>query len=502
MRKEIENNRLHELIHGLSKSDRAYLKKYSKIFIAQGDTKLKLFYILIEKMEAYSSEILKKKLEKHGGFRRFKNTEHELYQQILEDLVALKSKKRPTWRYYKEHMKSGYLFLGNKFEESLKHYEVLYKIKEEATNVTIDYLYYKYFYHTLSFVQNSRNYDDVELLKKTENELRQSIENIKTEFLLEAAVHNFDIIRLGSYHKTKKQFLKDLATFKLEYVDVLPKTLETDKFKMLSVYYFFFCSYALFTQDFILLSTYSSEFYKKYNSRDIKGKFHHEYSNAVYFRIQYLVLTKNEDAYELLHEYKEYIDKGSFFELKSFFYLMYRQLSLVTFNKFGANERIEKFAETELDAYLKETKHAKNRVVLSADLFWAISFTRLKQFKKAQPFLDKIFDSLGGIKEKFNKFLVTARVLDILIHFELKNYENIKYYIDNLENEMARNNQVIQFDKDFFRYLRRLNQQLYSGKALEIDSFKNFLINNREEDRIESYLTYINMEEWLESLKS
>jgi predicted negative regulator of RcsB-dependent stress response len=501
MRNEIENNRLHELIHGLSKSDRAYLKKYSKIFIAQGDTKLKIFYVLIEKMEEYSAEILKKKLDKYGGFRRFKNTEQELYQQILEDLVILKSKKRPTWRYYVEHMKSGYLFLGNKFEESLKHYEILHKIKEEANNVTIDYFYHKYHYHTLSFVQNSRNYTDIEVLKKAENELRQSIENVKTEFLLEAASHNFDIVLLGSYNKTKKQFLKELVTFKKEYVDVLPKTLETKKVKMLSIYYYFFCSYSLYTQDFKLLNTYSSDFYETYNSLDIKEKFHHEYSNAVYFRIEYLVLTQNKDAYELLDEYKAYIDNGKFVELKSFFYLMHRQLALIAFNKFGDNERIEKFIETELDAYLKETKNTKNSVVLSTDLFWAISFVRLKRFKHAQPFLDKIFDSLGGIKENFNKFLVTARVLDILIHFELKNYENIKYYIDNLENEMARNNQLIQFDKDFFKYLRRLNQQFYSRKTVDKDSFMNFLRNNKDEDRIESYLSYINMEEWLENLE-
>ncbi len=501
MKSAIEGNKLHDLIHGLSTSDKAHLKKYSKIFISKGETKHQVYYSIIDKMEHYSPELLKTSLEKHGGYRRFKNTEQELYSQILEDLVILKSKKHSTWQYYIEHMKLGYLFLESRFDECLDHYSTLSKIKDESRNATIDYLYYKYYYHTLAVTHNSRNIEDVAGLKKVESELRQSIDDLKTEFLLEAAVHNFNTIRLSSYNKTRAQFLEDLVPFNEEYVAVLPNELETEKWKMLSVYHFFLCNYYVSTLDIERLGTQSNQFLQKFSLPEIKDRFHHEYVNAVYFRTQYLVLTKDKSVYTVLKELREYIDNGSFFELRAFFNLLYSQLSLFAYNTFNDEHALREVIKKEYGLYKKEAENDKTRIILSTDLLWAFSFFNLKEYKKAQPFLDKIFAAFGGIKEVSNTTLVTARVMDILIHFELKNYENIKYYIDNLENELKRSGQLLAFDKQFFNHLRKLNQQLFSRQPMEKAEFMNFLQNSNNEDRIESYARFLLIERWLEGLK-
>lgn len=498
MKNAKEANKLHDLIHGLSTSDKAHLKKYSKIFVANGPTKYKVYYSALEKMEQYSLETLKKMLDKHGGYKRFKNTEQELYSQILEDLVLLKSMKHLTWQYYLEHMKSGYLFLDGKFEETLNHFNGLNKLKEECNNVSIDYMYNKFYYYTLSVVQDPRNTDDLKRHKQAELELRQSIENVRTEFLLEAAVHNFNIIRQTSFNKTKAEFLNDLVPFDNEYVDVLPKTLETERLKMLSVYYFFFCTYCILKSDYEQLEVHSRRFYEKLSQNDIKYRFSHEYVNAVSFRLQYFMLTKDRRAYDVLAEFKEYIERGDFYELKSFLHGMYCQRALAVYHAFHDGPSLQTIINKEISGYIEGNKSTGNSIVLIADLLWAFSFFKLKQYKKAQPFLDKIFDAVKGIKQTSNKVLITARVLDIMIHFELKNHENIPYYIDSLEKDMKRNGQLIPFDKQLFSHLRKLNQQLFAKQPLEKEPFIDFLRTNKNEDRVESFVQFLQIEHWLE----
>lgn len=501
MKNAAEGNKLHDLIHGLSTTDKAYLKKYSKIFIGKGDTMLQIYYSILDKMEQYSPEVLKSMLEKHGGYRRFKNTEQELYSQLLEDLVILKSKKHSTWRYYLEHMKTGYLFLEGKFQESLDHYSIMAKIKDEVKNPTIDYMYHKFYYFTLAVVRDSRNSDDVAELRKAELELRQSIDDLKTGFLLEAGVNNFNILRLSSFNKTKAQFLEDVVPFYQEYVAVLPKELKTDKWKMLSTYYFFLCLYYVSTRDMEQLGIYTKRFYETMNAEEVKSRFYHEYVNAVYYRTQYLAMVNDKSVYCILKEFKEYMQNANFFEMKAFLNLMYCQVSLFVYNKFNDEASLRELVGQELEQYKKESANDNNRIILSTDFNWAYSFFNLKEYKQAQPFLDKIFNAVKGIKEVSNTTYVTARVLDIMIHFELKNYENIKYYIDNLENEMKRSGQLIAFDKQFFSHLRKLNQQLFSRQPVDSAEFVSFLKTNTNEDRMESYVRFLNIERWLEGVR-
>lgn len=501
MKNSAEGNRLHDLIHGLSTTEKAHLKKYSKVFIGKGETKHQIYYSILDKMEQFSPEVLKKNLEKHGGYRRFKNTEQELYSQLLEDLVLLKSKKHSTWQYYLEHMKSGYLFLEGKFEESLDHYSTLRKLKDESRNATIDYMYYKFYYYTLAVVRDSRNSADVAKLREVEGELRQSIDDLRTEFLLEAAVHNFNIIRLSSYNKTRTEFLEELVPFNEEYVEVLPKELVTEKWKMLSVYYFFLCRYYVSMLDMEHLGIYTKRFYEAMSQPQVKARFYHEYVNAVYYRTQYLTLAKDKSVYSILKEFKAYMTEGSFFEMKAFLNLLYCQVALFAYNTFNDEASLRELISQELELYKKEAEHDNNRVILSTDLYWAFSFFNLKEYKKAQPFLDKIFNAFKAIKEVSNNTFVAARVLDLMIHFELKNHENIKYYIDNLENEMKRSGQLIAFDKQFFSHLRKLNQQLFARQKVDKEAFVSFLKNSTNEDRMESYVRFLNFETWLDSVK-
>lgn len=499
MQDSIEKNKLHELIHGLTKSDKAYIKKYSKLFNTDDDTIHKTYYTLLEKMEIYSSVELKRKLEKHGGVRRFKNAEQEIYSQILEDLVILKSKKRPTWQYYIEHMKLGYLFLDNKFDEAMKQFEVLEKIKDKEKNATIDYLYHKFYYFQVGAIQIARTSEEIEKVNAAEEALRKSLQDVQLEFLLEAANFNFESYRYNTYNKTRTQFVQEITPFKEKYVDVLPSTLKTDKYKMLSLFYHFFCNYYMRIADFEKFDSYSKMYYEEYKDEKVKSQFYLAYVNALYFRITYLVLVKDESVYLLLKEFGLYIEESLLFETRAVLHAMYCQTSLYTFLKFNDFASIKTFIKVENEAYQNEMKTATIRVALATDLQWAVGFFTLKRYAEAQTYLDKIFVALGKIKETSNNILISASLLDILIHFELKNYENINYYITNLEKEITRRNQLIQFDKDFFSHLRKLNHKLFAGQKPETESFIQFLQSNKDQDRVDSYLDGIDIENWLKS---
>jgi len=496
MKEHLEKNKLHDLIHSLSKSDKAYLKKNSKIFNTKTPTIHKIYYLIMEKMEVFSSAELKRKLEKNGGVRRFKNAELEVYSQILEDLVIIKSKKRPTWQYYIEHMKLGYLFLASKHEEAMKQFDVLKKVKNKAKNVTIDYIYHKFYYHHVASININRTPEEMEKEKMAEDDLRKSIEDLQLEFLIEAAYFNFENYRFNTYNKTRTQFIEGLKPFTEKYVDVLPKSLQSTKFKMLSIYYHFFCNYSLKTLNMEDLNTYSERYYLDFKIDNVKTQFSMAYINALYFRISYLVMSKDEKVYDLLKEFKEYLNIESI-ESKSFLHAMYCQCSLLTYVNMKNETALDKFIENEIEVYQKEFKTSTIRVILATDLRWAIGLFTLKRYKDVQVFLNKIYDALGKIKDASNSILISARLLDILIHFELKNYENINYYINNLEKEIKRRKQYIQFDKDFFGHLKKMNQSYFANEKPDFKTFINFLKTNENQDRVESYLSIIDMVSWL-----
>ncbi|MEZ4977823.1 MAG: hypothetical protein R2772_00860 [Chitinophagales bacterium] len=495
-----EKNKLHELIRSLAKTDKAYLKKYSKIFIAKEATIHKIYYSILEKMEVFSLDELKRKLDQYGGYRRFKNAEQELYTQILEDLVVLKSKKRPTWQYYMEHMKLGYLFLSDKHEEAMKQFDVLEKVRDKANNSTIDYLYHKFHYHHLASVNIARTPEDTEKELRAEEDLRRSLLDLQLEFLIETAAFNFDKYRFGAYNKTRAQFVSDLKSFHEKYVDPLPQSLTTKKWKMRSIYYHFFCNYHMKLNNSEESDRYSRSYYEEFKQRDIKSQFYLAYINALYFRISYLVLSKNQEVYELLEEFRTYLNEEKNLESRAVLYAMYCQCSLHAYTRFVDFKAIENFIESDALLYQKDLKASTIRVVLAADFLWAYALFKLKKYSDAQVFLDKIFKALGKIQESYNNILIAARLLDILIHFELKNYENIDYYINNLEKEIARRKQLIQFDKDFFKHLKRLNKSFFSGQEPDFTNFISFLENNKEEDRVESYVQVVDMKTWLQKM--
>lgn len=495
-----EKNKLHELIRTMAKTDKAYIKKYSKIFNTKGETIHKIYYTLLEKMEHYSLEELKRRLNRYGGYRRFKNAEQELYAQILEDLVVLKSKKRPTWQYYMEHMKLGYLFLTDKHEEAMKQFDVLDKIRDKAKNSTIDYLFHKFHYHHIASVNIARTVVDSEKELLAEEELRNSLFDLQLEFLLEAAAFNFDKYRFSAFNKTRTQFIADLKPFNEKYVDSLPKSLNTRKSKMRSIYYHFFCNYYMKLDNLSQLDIYSKSYYEEFKQKSIRSQFNLAYINALYFRISFLVLSNNQEVYQLLEEFRMYLSEEKNLESRAVLHAMYCQSSLFAYTKLENLEALKAFILSDMQIYQRELKTSTIRVVLATDFFWASAMFKLKRYPEAQVFLDKIFKTLSKVKEAFNNILIVARLLDILIHFELRNYENIDYYINNLEKELTRRKQLIQFDKDFFKHLKRINKALFAGQLPDVQSFIEFLDSNKDQDRIESYVNVVDMKRWLEKI--
>ena len=500
--KVAEKSSLHKIIHSLSKSDKAHFKKYSKIFISTGETKFKIFYKILEKMKVFTKEELNNQLLKHGGKRSFKNIEKELYDELLQHLVVLKSKTTPQSNYFMEHMKMRYLLDHNMHEECSNQFDDLDKAREKANNTYSDHFYYSYRYMAVNYFKSTREYKDVAEINRVENELRKLVAEINLEFLVTTALNNFNNLRIAGRTKTKKDYLKDLETFEVKYLDVLPKNVANFRSQIQSNYFFLHCFYYEQKRDFKKLGHYSKKFFEKFDSEKMERATdkHHTYVLSVAIRSNYLSVVKDRKAYEITEGLKVFLDTNEFIEMKEAHYSMYYNVVMYSMIKLNDLDRLNSFIKKNKSDFDRLTSLNNSPSQLSGDLFWAYGFFKLKRFEEAQPYLNKIFDTHVRVNEIYNAAYISARVLDILIHFELKNYENIKYFVTNLENEMKRKNHLIPFDSAFFRRLRKLSKQLFAKEKIVKTEFLNFLDDSQDEDRLESYLSLIDVKSWLVEL--
>ena len=486
---------LHQLVSSLEKSEKRHFKLYIKRSSAKEDLKIIQLFDALDKLPEYDEKLLLKKLP-FVTKPQLSNLKTHLYKQLLASLRLLKATEN-TDLQLSEHIDNARLL----YNKGLKLQSL--KILEKAKEIARAHNKFNFLAQLISLEKK------IETLHIT----RSSLE--KTELLaaeaMEISAHIDRVTRLSNLalllyrwyvkngHARNEQDEQGIRAFFQENVPPNAEKL-TDFYEKLYLYQSY-CWYAFIRQDFLMYYRYSQKWIDLFDAEPlmisvetghyVKGM--HNLLNA-HFDLRYF------EKFELtLRKFEAYSKTAvaqhhDNFRIHTFVYISaakinwhlmrgtFREgLSLVP----GIEEKLHEYAFY-LDAH---------RILVFNYKFASLYFGS-GEYARAIDYLHKIINGNTDLRYDLQCY---ARLLHLMAHYELGNYEIIESLIKSVYRYMARMKNLTVIEEEMFRFLRKsfnvsprkmkpeLEQLLYKIKHLE---------KSRFETRAFAYLDVIS---WLES---
>lgn len=119
-------------------------------------------------------------------------------------------------------------------------------------------------------------------------------------------------------------------------------------------------------------------------------------------------------------------------------------------------------------------------------------------YYEAVVWLNKIINSEKiDIREDIHSF---ARILNLISHYELKNYDVIEYYIRSTYRYLLRNDNLQTFHRNILNFLRRINFRMTEDELIpEFKKLRNQLLPLQNDPSEKRAFIYFDIISWLES---
>lgn len=491
---------LFQLVKSLKQTEKRYFKIFASIHVKGEQNNYVKLFDAIDKQDEYDEKELLREFEGENFVKQFAVTKNYLYNFVLR---ALRS-------YYS----------GSDFES---------KINEEVESVKILFgkgMYKKAIKVLLKAKKLAHKYDKHEMILhiiKWENE-------INTRYLKGDKLDEF---RLNSNHEIREV----LAIMEEKYQ---LRLLEQQAFRV----------YRRFTrarsdEDFAELESILSQSCMAEGSlpKSFIGKLRYYNIKGVYLTL----MDRHEEAhqydmlrYRLFEESEHFIRENFIQYIKVQNNLLHNFMEMKDWDKFEeVLQRVREIAEK----YSSSITNTEQAIIFETSYVQELShYYRTKQFDKALRLIPKVdellskYDSVIVIEFKMDilftiakinfysgdvdkahdwvnrivfderpnaadDLLCFARILNLLIHFDLGNYELLKYEIKSAKRFLIKKKRLFKVEDLALRYLMRLVNQPDSDKQeANYEKFREELgaILN-EEHYEENAMSYLNLQKWLTS---
>ena len=414
-----KTDQLQELILSLSMNEKGYFKKYCKMYSSQKDQKYLKLYEVMEKEKAYNEKTIFKKLKGEVEEKKLPTLKNYLYRLILKVLEHFYSNKYPDLEisnainqarvlYYKglyEHAKK----VLKKARKQAEQYELLYQIGEI---MELEQKLFNTSAKAKTSYQENRQYFDLELL---------NLERLKN------LIHCKDLERkiIDPY------WLKGQNTgekINLEHLlQELNITTEGDKTSVTAQLH---CNNALVIHYYVNEGNLPEAFrYAEQNFNLIKEfpkismQDDRKYIRILYAYLGFCMPLKKEDAFlkglDLLESFKskDFQKQVEVFDMKYNLYFNY----VLLFGRLSDSQQYFSKYQKELPLYM-EYLSTRSQIILHH--LTAFIYHLNEDYSLALTTINQIFT----LEEDNTRIDIqsVARIQDILLHFELENWELIK----------------------------------------------------------------------------
>lgn len=452
----VQKDQLFTLIKSLTKAEKRNFKLYTNRFDSSGDTKFIQLFDVLDKIADYDDDLILKRLngvEKNN----LSNLKRHLYKQILISLRLIYISKNIDIEIREQLDFARILYSKGMYMQALK---ILERIKQTAIEhhqdiLHLEILEFQKHIEARHITRSRRVHGKMEGL--LEDSAHRSAITLSSSLLF-----NFNIEIHGYYiehgHARHKE---DIAAAKAFYEKRLPPPSEhenTTFFERVNLFQAqMWHHYTLI--DFPACRENALEWVNLFAEYpQMKEKDPDLYMRALYYTLVFLYFTRDHDRYvHYLREFeafelsvREQLNTNS--SMIAFVYLYFSKLNhyLLTGDHEGGIALIEEILEA-IPQYEKYTDI--HRILLFYYKF-AYLYFGCGQFDKALDFLNQvILLKHGYLREDLHH---NARLLHLICHYELGNFDLLSYLIPSVQRAFAQAKDVSTVQKMTLNFIKKL----------------------------------------------
>lgn len=468
---------LHKLIHSLSKTEKGYYKKFAKRFGGKDEDNnyIKIFDA-IAVMEEYNEAKLKDKFKKESFVKHFPVIKQHLYHQILQSLYLYNSDKTVESKlrelmnehdalYHKGLFRQAYKLVNRAKEIALENekYPVCIMLNGLERNLL------------LNLPVNNREEKLNEIFAYDIDMLQRAEINITYSWLYDRICDLMGIIGFVRTAKQKKLFdnIVNYPIMSSEDKAITPRAKRL-YYDIYSVYY-----HAL--GDFQKVYEYSEKTLKLIELG--KGKIVGSVSNylvALQNHVQFCAkVGKFDEAEEVSAKLKNFIKNNKHEIIEYMKPLVLARNLLIMLDMYLGSYNIKAAAPLipEIESLLKKSGEQVDRLdrVLITYIFGKYYFI-IGKYEKALEYINKILNSEE--EEGMSDVYCFAKMLNLMIHFELKNYELIEYLLVPTRKYISKKDKLYDLEALVLTFFGKVVKSVNEKEELQL--FDEFIYRLRK----------------------
>lgn len=486
---------LFQLIHSLEKAEKRHFKLYIKRSSSKEDLKIVQLFDALDKMHEYDDKLLLKKLP--GTEKpQLSNLKTHLYRQILASLRLLKRAENLDLELNEQLDYARILYYKGLYLQSLK---ILDKVKEAAVlyhqdTILIQVISLEKKIETLHITRSMQ--DKADVLATEANEVHERRKMITQLSNLALQLYSW-YIKNGHARNEK-----DESGVRSFFIKQLPSSAngQTGFYERMYLYQSY-CWYAFIRQDFLMYYRYTQKWVDLFREQPamidvetghyIKGL--HNLLNA------HFDLRNHEKFRTTLEEFQKFsnskiVTEHENFRVQTFIYITQAKINQ-HFMKgtFKEGLTLVPSVEKQLEEYsLFLDKHR----ILVFNYKIATLYFGSGDYDTCIDYLQRIINDTADLR---NDLQCYARLLHLMAHYELGNYQLMDSLIRSVFRFMAKMENLTVVEEEMFRFLKSAFRFNKSELRYALEQFLNkikHLEKNRFETRAFAYLDIIS---WVES---
>jgi hypothetical protein len=486
---------LFQLIRSLEKSEKRNFKLYVKRNTATEDLKVIQLFDALDKMEDYDEKLLLKKA-KSIKKQQLSNIKAHLYKQVLASLRLLRDEENIDIQLHEQMDHARILFNKGLYLQTLK---LLEKLKETAKA-----------YHQLTYLQQALFFEKkIEALYITRSlqdradKLSEESDAVNAQLTHVNQLSNLSLQLYSWYiqngHARNEKDIKEIKALFTQHLP--PGSSQLTGFYEKLYLYQSHCWSAFIRQDFLQYYRYTQKWVNLFDEHP--GMLQTEtaiYSKGMHNLMgAYFVLMDNKKLADAIKRFERFakskiVEQNENNRILAYQYLYTARINLYFLQgTFTKGLRLVPFLEEMLKEYgpYLDTHRVLIFYYKIASLYFGSGDN-----EKAIDYLNRIINQKGDLRTDLQCY---ARLLHLIAHYELGNFDLLEYLIKSVYRYMAKMENLSKVEEEMFAFLR--NSFRVGAHALKPE-FEKLLSKLRkyEGNPLESRaFVYLDVISWLES---
>ena len=489
------NDILFQLVHSLEKAEKRNFKLYIKRSSAKEDLKIIELFDTLDKLPDYDEALLLKKLSSIEK-PQLSNAKVHLYKQLLASLRMLKSTDSIDMQLNEQLDYARILYNKGLYIQSLK---ILEKLKETAKE------HYKYNFLT-QVISWEKKIEALHITRSMQDrgyQLASEAMEVSSRVGMVSKMSNLAIQLYSFYIKNgHARNEKEEERVKTFFYENLPENaaIQTGFYERLYLYQSF-CWYAFIRQDFLMYYRYAQKWTDIFTEQPLMIKVETGY----YIKGLHNLLNahfdlRNYQGFKIaLNEFKEFAKTGlanrhDNHRIQTFVYINSATINLhFMMGTFAEGLKMVPALEAKLAEY---EVYIDNHRLLVFNYKIANLYFGSGDFGTAIDYMQKIINGSIDLRIDLQCY---ARLIHLMAHYELGNFEIIDSLIKSVYRFMAKMENLTVVEEAMFKFLRNSFHLPRNKMQQELEKFLK-QIKKFEKNRFETRsFAYLDIISWVES---